>query len=125
MRNIDLYGPAKVNKELQDREAYIASIPSAGEKSARSMAWDLFVADHVKLDESNEQTAKLAKLKYVEAVERLPKYGLVMDIDSETFLRHFFDELYVISKKVTNKGVQMVFYVFVALALFGLYQIFV
>lgn len=125
MRNIDLYGPAKVNKELQDREAFIVRIPSAGEKSARSMAWDLFVADHLKLDDSNERTANLAKLKYVEAIERLRPYGLVMDVDSDTFARHFFDELCVINKKVTNKGVQIVFYVFVALALFGIFKIFI
>lgn len=125
MRNIDLYGPAKVNKEFHERAAYIARMSSAGEKSARSMAWDLFAADHLKIDDSNELTANLAKLKYVEAVERLPAYGLTMDIDSDTFVRHFFDELYVINKKVTNKGVQIVFYVFVILALFGLYQLFV
>lgn len=124
MRNIDLYGAAKVNKELKNREAFIVRIASAGEKSARSMVWDLFVADHLTLDDSNAQTANLANLKYAEAVERLPKYGMVMDIDSQTFVRYFFDELYVINKKVTHKGVQLVFYVFVALGLFGLYQLF-
>lgn len=34
------------------------------------------------------------------------------------------DELWVINKSVTKKGVQLVFYVFVALGLFGLYKIF-
>ncbi|MCH4870672.1 hypothetical protein [Pseudomonas sp. TMW22089] len=124
MRNIDLYGHAKVTKEFHERASYIARMSSAGEKSARSMAWDLFATDQLKIDDSNERTSNFAKLKYVEAIERLRPYGLVMDIDADTFARHFFDELCVINKKVTNKGVQIVFYVFVALALFGIYKLF-
>ncbi|MFV3402454.1 hypothetical protein ACNFIC_00675 [Pseudomonas sp. NY15463] len=124
MNNVELYGCEKVNRELRARSMDIARLSSSGEKSARSMAWDLFVADHLKLDDSNERTSNLAKLKYSEAKERLPEYGLQMDIDSDAFVRYFFDELFIINKKVTNKGVQIVFYVFVALGLFGIYQLF-
>ena len=124
MSNVELYGRDKINRELRARAMDVAHISSPGEKSARSMAWDLFVADHLKLDDSNERTSNLARLKYSEAKERLLEYGLQMDIDSDAFARCFFDELFIINKKVTNKGVQVVFYVFVALGLFGIYQLF-
>lgn len=125
MRNIELYGHAKVNKELQERASVIERLPSEGEKTARIMAWNSFVQDQIDLEDSNERTANLAKLKYGEAVDLLPQHGLVMDLDAKKFVDHFFDELSVINRKVTNKGVQIVFYVFVALGLFGIYKIFV
>lgn len=125
MRNLDLYGIQKVNSELHQRAAVVDRIASLGEKTARIMAWQCFIQDQIQLDDSNERTANLARIKHGEAIAAFWETGEKMDIDSNTFVSHFFDELGVINKKVTKKGVQIVFYVFVALGLFGLYKLFV
>lgn len=125
MRNLDLYGIQKVNSELHQRAVTVDRIPSLGEKTARIMAWQCFIQDQIQLDDSNERTANLARIKHGEAIAAFWETGDEMDIDSNTFVSHFFDELGVINKKVTKKSVQIVFYVFVALGLFGLYKLFV
>lgn len=125
MRNLDLYGIQKVNSELHQRAAVVDRIASLGEKTARIMAWQCFIQDQIQLDDSNERTANLVRIKHGEAIAAFWETGEKMDIDSNTFVSHFFDELGVINKKVTKKGVQIVFYVFVALGLFGLYKLFV
>ncbi|EKT4455633.1 hypothetical protein H8F21_20920 [Pseudomonas sp. P66] len=124
MRNLDLYGIQKVNSELHQRALVVDRITSLGEKTARIMAWQCFIQDQIQLDDSNERTANLARIKHGEAIAAFWETGDQMDIDSNTFVSHFFDELGVINKKVTKKGVQIVFYIFVALGLFGLYKIF-
>lgn len=124
MRNLDLYGIAKVNKELHERAVVVDRIPSLGEKTARIMAWQCFIHDQINLDDSNEQTANLARMKRGEAIAAFWETGDEMDIDSNQFVSHFFDELGVINKRVTKKSVQVVFYIFVALGLFGLYKLF-
>ncbi|TPG75155.1 hypothetical protein [Pseudomonas mandelii] len=124
MRNLDLYGIAKVNKELHERAVVVDRILSLGEKTARIMAWQCFVQDQIKLDDSNERTANLARMKRGEAIEAYWETGEEMDTDSDTFVSHFFDELGVINRKVTKNSVQIIFYVFVALGLFGLYKLF-
>ncbi|SOB50074.1 hypothetical protein [Pseudomonas lundensis] len=124
MRNLDLYGIEKVNKELHERAVMVDRIASLGEKTARIMAWQCFIQDLINLDDSNERTSNLARIKHGEAVAAFWESGDDMDIDSNQFVSIFFDELGVINKKVTKKSVQIVFYVFVALGLFGLYKIF-
>ena len=124
MRNLDLYGIEKVNKELHERTVMVDRIASLGEKTARIMAWQCFIQDLINLDDSNERTSNLARIKHGEAVAAFWESGDDMDIDSNQFVSIFFDELGVINKKVTKKSVQIVFYVFVALGLFGLYKIF-
>lgn len=124
MRNLDLYGIEKVNKELHERAVMVDRIASLGEKTARIMAWQCFIQDLINLDDSNERTSNLARIKHGEAVAAFWESGDDMDIDSNQFVSIFFDELGVINKKVTKKSVQIVFYIFVALGLFGLYKIF-
>ncbi len=124
MRNLDLYGIEKVNKELHERAVMVDRIASLGEKTARIMAWQCFIQDLINLDDSNERTSNLARIKHGEAVAAFWESGDDMDVDSNQFVSIFFDELGVINKKVTKKSVQIVFYVFVALGLFGLYKIF-
>jgi len=124
MRNLDLYGIQKVNSELHLRAVVVDRIPSLGEKTARIMAWQCFIQDLIQLDDSNERTANLARIKHGEAIAAFWETGDEMDIDSNTFVSYFFDELGIINKKVTKKGVQVVFYIFVALGLFGLYKLF-
>lgn len=124
MRNLDLYGIEKVNKELHERAVMVDRIASLGEKTARIMAWQCFIQDLINLDDSNERTSNLARIKHGEAVAAFWESGDDMDIDSNQFVSIFFDELGVINKKVTKKSVQIVFYVFVALGLFGLYKVF-
>ena len=124
MRNLDLYGIEKVNKELHERAVMVDRIASLGEKTARIMAWQCFIQDLINLDDSNERTSNLARIKHGEAVAAFWESGDDMDIDSNQFVSIFFDELGVINKKVTKKSVPIVFYVFVALGLFGLYKIF-
>ncbi|MNJ21075.1 hypothetical protein D3C77_154200 [compost metagenome] len=124
MRNLDLYGIAKVNKELHERAPFVDRISSLGERTARTMAWQCFIHDQISLDSSNEQTVNLARMKRGEAIAICFETGDEMDISSDQFISYFFDELAVINKKVTKKSVQIVFYLFVALGLFGLYKLF-
>lgn len=124
MRNLDLYGIAKVNSELQARAIVVDRIPSLGEKTARIMAWQCFIQDQLNLDDSNERTSNLARIKHGEAIAAFWETGDEMDVDSNAFVSYFFDELGVINRKVTKKGVQIAFYIFVALGLFGLYKLF-
>lgn len=124
MRNLDLYGIAKVHSELQARAAVVDLIPSLGEKTARIMAWKCFIQDQIQLDDSNEHTANLARIKHGEAIALFWDAGDEMDLTSDKFVSCFFDELGVINKKVTKKGVQIVFYLFVGVGLFGLYKVF-
>lgn len=124
MRNIDLYGLAKVNAELHARAALLDSKFSESEKTARIMAWNSFAQDHIKLDDSYERVINVARIRFGEAEELMASYKLSMDSDLESFTKHFYDELFEINKKVTNKGVQYVFYIFVVLGLFGLFGLF-
>lgn len=124
MRNLDLYGNQKVNTELHLRVAVIDLLPSEGEKAARMMAWGAFVDDRLKLADNNELIANLARLKYSEAKELFPSLGMNMDVEQHEFVSLFLDELGVINQKVTKKSVQVVFYIFFALGLFGIYKVF-
>ncbi|PAA16441.1 hypothetical protein [Pseudomonas fragi] len=124
MRNLELYGIGKVNKELHERAEVVDRIQSPGEKAARIMAWKSFVQDQISLDDGNDHTANFARLKYGEAVSVFEGVGETMDIDANRFVSVFFDELGVINKKVTKKTVQVLFYVFVALGLFGAFKLF-
>lgn len=123
MRNLDLYGIGKVNKELHERAVVVDRIASLGEKTARIMAWQCFIQDQINLDDSNERTSNLARIKHGEAIAVFCETGDEMDIDSSLFVSHFFDELGVINRKVTKKSVQIIFYIFVGLGLFGLYKV--
>ncbi|WGK91257.1 hypothetical protein [Pseudomonas migulae] len=122
MKNLELYGVEKVGQELRSREAELLLITSNGEKAARTMAWEMFCADQLKIDDNNTNLTRLAQIKYFHAVDLLSQYDLSMDINELRFKDCFLDELWVINKKVTKKGVQIVFYIFVALGLFGLYK---
>ncbi|CRM44965.1 hypothetical protein [Pseudomonas sp. 35 E 8] len=124
MRNLELYGLAKVNKELHERAVVVDRLSSLGEKTARIMAWQCFIQDQLQLDDRNETTSNLARIKHGEAIAAFWETGDQMDIDSDSFVSYFFDELGVINRKVTKKGVQVAFYIFVALGLFGLYKLF-
>lgn len=124
MRNLDLYGIEKVNKELNKRALVLDRLSSDGVKTARIMAWNSFINDLIQMDSSNERCWRIAQIRYDEAVEIFNERGLSMDTDFSEFERNFADELNVINKKVTNKGVQLTFYIFVALGLFGLYKLF-
>lgn len=119
MRNLELYGVEKVAQELRSRELHILSIASNGEKAARTMAWKMFCEDELKIDDNNNNLSRLAQIQYFRAVDLLPQYGLSMDVDERKFRDFFLDELWVINKSVTKKGVQLVFYLFMALGLFG------
>lgn len=88
------------------------------------MAWKMFCEDELKIDDNNNNLSRLAQIQYFRAVDLLPQYGLSMDVDERKFRDFFLDELWVINKSVTKKGVQLVFYLFVVLGLFGLYKIF-
>ncbi|MDP2745967.1 hypothetical protein [Pseudomonas sp.] len=124
MQNLELYGLGKVNTQLHARAAALDHGFSESEKTARIMAWNSFIEDHIKLDDSYERVMNVAKVRYGEACELLANYGSPMSSDLETFAKHFYDELFVINKKVTSKGVQAVFYIFVALGIFGLFKLF-
>ena len=93
MRNLDLYGIEKVNKELHERAVMVDRIASLGEKTARIMAWQCFIQDLINLDDSNERTSNLARIKHGEAVAAFWESGDDMDIDSNQFVSIFFDEL--------------------------------
>ena len=124
MRNLDLYGVATVHSVLLARAIVVDRLPSLGEKTARIMAWQCFIQDQINLEDSNERTSNLARIKHGEAIAAFWETGDEMDVDSNTFVSYFFDELGVINRKVTKKGVQIAFYIFVALGLFGLYKLF-
>lgn len=124
MENLHLYGLAKVNQELHARAAVLDRDYSESEKLARLLAWNSFVEDRCKLDDSYSAVMGVARLRYGEAIEIMASHGRRMETDVEQFAKQFYDELFVINKKVTNKGVQWVFYAFVALGLFGLYKLF-
>lgn len=124
MSNLALYGFDKVSREFDLRAAYLTGLPSEGEKVARLMAWRAFMEDHIKLDDGNALTERLAQVKFAEAATVLSQQGLKLDVSPQQFTGFFFDELGVLNRKVTMKSVQIVFYVFVGLALFGLYALF-
>jgi hypothetical protein len=124
MGNLALYGFDKVHRELHQRATYLNCLPSEGEKVARLMAWRAFIEDHIKLDDGNALTERLAQVKFAEASTVFSQQGLTLDITDKQFSDFFFNELGVLNRKVTMKSVQVVFYVFMALALFGLYALF-
>ncbi|UMZ15068.1 hypothetical protein I9018_15785 [Pseudomonas sp. MPFS] len=124
MRNLELYGFSKVNKEANERVFSIGLLDSEGEKAARMMAWQCFAEDRVKIDDRNELTAKIARIKYAEALAIFEEAGVEMDIDINDFTSFFFDELIVLSRRVTQKSVQYAFYFLLALGVFGIYKLF-
>ncbi|WP_409300073.1 hypothetical protein [Pseudomonas sp. KCJK8993] len=124
MRNVDLYGAEKVNKELHQRARALDRLPSDGEKTARIMAWNSFINDLIKVDDRNSRLMSVARIRYDKAVAIFDERGLYLDTSWEQFERHFYNEAGVIARKVTNKWVKAAFYICVALALFGFYKIF-
>lgn len=123
MGNLELYGPANVSKQLNARAEALEKAYGESEKLARLFAWNSFIESRFKLDDSYERVMNVARLRYGEAVEAMAAYGLVLETDIEEFAKLFYDELFVINKMVTHKGIQWVFYGFVALGLFGLYKL--
>lgn len=126
MRNIGIYGTERVGKAMRSRAVELEALRSEGEKAARMMAWHSFITDLVSLDDGYERVMNVARTRYGEAAELFIDSGQEMDTgyDNESFSKHFYDELFVINKRVTNKAVQATFYIFVALALFGLFKLF-
>ncbi|AYQ14587.1 hypothetical protein [Escherichia coli] len=120
MTNLELYGIQKVQSAYHLRLREIEQLSAPGERNARIMAWNAFVDDQISLDNSNTTTGNIARIKYSELIEM---EGNVSITDTD-FIRYFFDETYIINKRVTSKKIQFVFYIFLGLAAYGIYSFF-
>ncbi|EKT58480.1 hypothetical protein [Providencia sneebia] len=121
MNNTEIYGIEKINKAYRLRLQEIESCHTSGERMSRIMAWNAFINDQVRLDDTNSSTDKVASLKYMESIEL--NDGDI-GISEPEFINYFFDETCVINKRVTQKKVKFVFYLFLTLAAYGIYAIF-
>ncbi|WP_144955980.1 hypothetical protein [Pseudomonas oryzihabitans] len=123
MTNLHIYGHEKFKVELGKRSVALQSLYPQGERLARLSAWKAFMEDRISLDVKNDHAKVVAEYYYVEFMANSVDTGIVLDISPDKFSRAFLDELHVINQKVTHKGVQVVFYVFLALATFGLLKL--
>ena len=121
MANIDIYGFDKVNRAYRIRLQKIELLHSSGERMARIMAWNAFVNDQFQMDDGNSAVDRVAKIKYLESLELNDGSIGIDDID---FVRYFYDETCIINKMVPSKKVQLVFYIFLAAAIYGIYSFF-
>ncbi|MEQ4706205.1 hypothetical protein, partial [Providencia huaxiensis] len=69
MNNTEIYGIEKINKAYRLRLQEIESCHTSGERMSRIMAWNAFINDQVRLDDTNSSTDKIASLKYMESIE--------------------------------------------------------
>ncbi|WP_272693518.1 hypothetical protein [Providencia sp. PROV039] len=120
MNNAKIYGIQKINRAYSLRLQEIDFCETSGERMARIMAWNAFINDQISLDDGNSSTNKIAQLKYVESIEL--NDGDI-GISEPEFINYFFDETYVINKRVTLKKIKFAFYLFLALAAYGIYAI--
>ena len=113
MRNVDLYGIGKVYQELQKRgheleaKAYQQKVITTEEGVARIAAWNAFAEDNIKIDDTIPKLKPIIDNYYKLGITEYEKDNLSFRCSLSEFENYFYDEIDVISKAVTNKGVQI------------------
>ena len=115
MRNLDLYGLAKVRREYAKRavelETKSLQTMTMEEIQARVLAWNAFVRDEYTIDYNLNELLPVIKKQYSVAIKCFAENDNlgVFRCSLKEFGNYFNDEIDVISKAVTKKGVQLAF----------------